>query len=224
MPESVPQIPRAILFDLDGTLLDSLPGIASSIEQAFISCGLPMRSIDLREVIGPPIRAILSLAATSNSEAELDLLERAFRANYDSDGWQKTTLFPGVGELLKEARALGIELLVVSNKPRHISLKILQRTEILPVFKGVITRDSCEPPHADKTEMIRHVLREFRLSPDHCLMVGDTTEDAHAAAATQVPFAWVAHGYGTLSPSCAVAFRIQSFAQLLPMLVKEFAQ
>lgn len=224
MPESVSQLPQAIFFDLDGTLLDSLPGIASSIEQAFVSCGLPMRAIDLRQVIGPPIRTILALAATSNSETELDLLERAFRANYDSHGWQKTLLFPGASELLKEANSLGIQLFVVSNKPRHISLKILERENILAFFKAIVTRDSFESPHADKTEMIRHALQEFQLKADRCIMVGDTIEDVHAAAAMQVPFAWVAHGYGELPSSCAVAFRIESFAQLLPILVKEFAQ
>ena len=224
MPRSTCQLPQAIFFDLDGTLLDSLPGIASSIEQAFVSCGLPVRAIDLRQLIGPPIRTILSLAANSNSEEELDLLERAFRVNYDSDGWKKTQLFPGASELLKEAYSLHIQLFVISNKPRHISLQILERAELVSLFKGIVTRDSCEPPHVDKTEMIRHVLHEFRLEAERCIMVGDTTEDANAAAATRVPFAWASHGYGKLPSSCAVAFRIQSFDQFLPMFVQEFAQ
>src|SRR5437870_1611955 len=103
MPETISQLPQAIFFDLDGTLLDSLPGIAFSIEKAFEACSLSMRPIDLREAIGPPIRKILSLDALSESESDLDLLERAFRVSYDSDGWQKTLLFPGSNAMLREA-------------------------------------------------------------------------------------------------------------------------
>ena len=127
MPESTSHLPQAIFFDLDGTLLDSLPGIAFSIEQAFDACGLPMRPIDLVQTIGPPIRTILALAATQASDSDLDLLERAFRSSYDSVGWQKTLLFPGSNLMLQEAHGLGIQLFVVSNKPRHISVKILER-------------------------------------------------------------------------------------------------
>src|SRR5215472_15029974 len=154
MLELTSQLPQAIFFDLDGTLLDSLPGIAFSIEKAFESCGLPMRSIELREVIGPPIRTILSLATTIASESNLDQLERAFRISYDSDGWQKTQLFPDSSAMLQDAHALGIQLFVVSNKPRHIAVKILEREGILSRFKAIFTRDSNDPPYLGKAEMI----------------------------------------------------------------------
>lgn len=224
MPEPISQLPQAIFFDLDGTLLDSLPGIAFSIEKAFESCGLPMRSIDLREVIGPPIRTILSFATTSASESDLDLLERAFRNSYDSDGWQKTLLFPGSSIMLQEAHALGIQLFVVSNKPRHIATKILEREEILPHFSAIFTRDSNDPPYAGKAEMIDRILSAFHLQTDRCIMVGDTTEDAHAAAEMRVPFAWISHGYGKPPSSHAVSFYIHSFTEFLPMLTKESVQ
>ncbi len=129
MPESTSNLPQAFFFDLDGTLLDSLPGIAFSIKEAFTVCGLPMQPIDLGEIIGPPIRTILALAATQATDSDLDLLERAFRNSYDSDGWRKTLPFPGSNVMLREAHSLGIQLFVVSNKPRHISVKILEIAE-----------------------------------------------------------------------------------------------
>ncbi len=223
MPESTSHLPQAIFFDLDGTLLDSLPGIAFSIEQAFDACGLPMRPIDLVQTIGPPIRTILALAATQASDSDLDLLERAFRSSYDSVGWQKTLLFPGSNLMLQEAHGLGIQLFVVSNKPRHISVKILEREGMLPLFNAILTRDSTDPPYTGKAQMIERLLDVFQLDASRCIMVGDTTEDANAAADMQVPFAWIAHGYGKLPPSQAATLRINSFPVFLPMLVKEFA-
>ena len=223
MTKSASNLPAAIFFDLDGTLLDSLPGIAFSIEQAFLACGLPMQAIDLREVIGPPIRTILGLAAPQAKPSDLDCLERAFRSSYDSEGWQKTLLFPGSSLMLREAHSLGIQLFVVSNKPRHIAVRILEREGLSSLFNSVVTRDSGSPYYAGKAQMIEHLLHAFQLSAARCIMVGDTTEDALAAAEMLVPFIWMAHGYGAISPSLDVAFRIKSFSELLPVLTKEFA-
>src|ERR1700753_2531652 len=106
MLELTSHLPHAIFFDLDGTLLDSLPGIAFSIEQAFATCGLPMQALDLGAAIGPPIRTILALAASEATDSDLNLLERAFRRSYDSEGWKKTLLFPGSSSTLHEASVL----------------------------------------------------------------------------------------------------------------------
>jgi phosphoglycolate phosphatase len=223
MPELTYHLPQAMFFDLDGTLLDSLPGIAFSVEQAFVTCGLPMRSIDFRRTIGPPIRTILALAATQATSSDLDLLERGFRSSYDSEGWQKTLLYPGSDIMLHEAHSLGVQLFVVSNKPRHISLKILEREGILTLFTAVLTRDTRNPPYTGKAQMIEHLSRDFHLSAARCIMIGDTEEDATSAATMQVPFVWVAHGYGKIPPSMAISLRINSFPELLPTL-KELAQ
>jgi len=74
---------KAIAFDLDGTLIDSLPGIEFSIRAAMAQCGVRLKDIDLRSIIGPPIRVILGkLAETADSD--LIELEGAFRRSYDS--------------------------------------------------------------------------------------------------------------------------------------------
>src|SRR5437763_3000725 len=224
MVESASHLPQALFFDLDGTLLDSLPGISFSIQQAFAACGLPMQAIDLGEVIGPPIRTILALAAMQATDSDLNLLERAFRSSYDSEGWQKTLMFPGSSPMLHEACDLGIWLFVVSNKPRHIAVKILEGECVLSLFTAFLTLDSSDPPYQSKAQMIEQLLRAYKLDAARCLMIGDTEEDAIAASEMLVPFAWMAHGYGKIPPSLDVALRINSFPELLPTLVKEFAQ
>lgn len=224
MSELASNLPQALFFDLDGTLLDSLPGIAFSIEQAFKACSLQMQPLSLPQMIGPPIATILSRAAPEATERERVLLEGAFRVSYDAEGWQKTLVFPGSTEMLEQAFALKIPLFVVSNKPRAVSLKILERERLLPLFLEVVTRDSREPQFLTKAHMIEHLLDGFHLNPSRCVMVGDTMEDAQAATLTQVSFVWVAHGYGQRAPTQPIGYQIQSFSELLPILTREFTQ
>lgn len=211
----------AVLFDLDGTLLNSLPGIEYSARAAFRACGLPMAEVDLRSLIGPPIRTILSRlflnAPAEGYERLLDCLEQAFRASYDSEGWQKTYHYAGAFAMLTQMKEQGIRLFVVSNKPRHISLKILEAEGTLQCFDEVVTRDSRTPPYRSKYEMISHVSAEQALQPESCLMVGDTIEDANAAAMAGIQFALMTHGYGYIPSDgkVPVALRLDSFVKLM---------
>lgn len=206
-----------VLFDLDGTLLDSLPGIAFSVQSAFEACQLPLSHRELREMIGPPIRSILSKAGNLLDETKLDALERAFRASYDTLGWQKTVCFPEVRSVLQSLSQLGTQLYVVSNKPREICLKTLKRECILDYFESILTRDSRRPAFSGKEEMIRNLLNERRITEPRCLLVGDTMEDANAAAAAGIHFAFVTYGYGVLEEtnSAPVKWRLDKLSELL---------
>ena len=208
---------ECVLFDLDGTLLDSLPGIAFSVQSAFEACQFPLFHPELREMIGPPIRSILSNAGNLVDETKLDALERAFRASYDTLGWQKTVCFPEVRSVLRRLHQLGTRLYVVSNKPRQISLETLKSQYILDYFESILTRDSRRPAFSGKEEMIRNLLSDHRITKSRCLFVGDTMEDANAAAATGVHFAFVTYGYGVLkeSNSAPVTWRLDKLSQLL---------
>lgn len=226
MSQASAQSARAIFFDLDGTLLDSLPGIEFSIRQAFSACELPMREIQVQQLIGPPIRRILASCAQEATEAELDLLEASFRRSYDSEGWHKTLHFPGSSDALRELHALGIRLFVVSNKPRHISVQILEREGVLPLFTRILTRDSALPHFPDKAAMLTSLLQEFQIEPQRSIMVGDTAEDAHAAHVTLIPFILMTHGYGDVQQGSVplVSLRLGSFAELVAALKKEYVQ
>jgi phosphoglycolate phosphatase len=209
---------KAVFFDLDGTLLDSLPGIIFSAQAAFTACGLPQREVDLRGLIGPPIRTILANMSRGVSEGELDALERAFRASYDSEGWLRTPHYPGAAEALRAMKAAGKRLFVVSNKPRHISVRILEAEGTLALFDEVVTRDSREPAYAGKLEMLVPLLRKWEVAAQDALMVGDTIEDAEAASHTGMHFCLMTHGYGDvpLDARVPVALRVGHFSELTP--------
>lgn len=218
-------LPRCLLFDLDGTILDSLPGITYSVRQAFDACGLPLLNRELKSLIGPPIRNILSRAGQINDTGILDALEQAFRLSYDNEGWQKTICFPDAESVLRALHSRGKRMFVVSNKPRHISLRILVRQDILDLFEDVVTADSRVPAFARKSEIIEFLIDGHRLRRADCLMVGDTIEDAKAAAESRIGFAYMTHGYGPdFEPaSLPIAFKFDGFSQFMPLLCQEVA-
>jgi phosphoglycolate phosphatase len=220
----VVKLPQCVLFDLDGTLLDSIPGIAYSVKAAFRAAGLPERAVDLRQYIGPPIRTILARAAATSDPVLLDELERHFRASYDTDGWQQTVCFPGTLELLEAVKASGHRLFVISNKPRHIAARILEALGIASHFEQMYTRDSVEPPYASKGDMLEALLADHQLAAADCVMVGDTMEDAGAAALHKISFIFMEHGYGELSLAQPVLLKLGSFSEFMPFLAVENVQ
>lgn len=215
------RLPDCVLFDLDGTILDSLPAIEASVCAAFVACDLPVPGGSLRELIGPPIRMILGKAGKITDETTLDALERAFRIDYDSTGWQRTICFPGAAHVLQTMHQRGHRLFVASNKPQQVSLRILEKEQLLDVFEAVVTRDSRSPAYAGKEEMIRSLLTERDIALENCVMVGDTIEDAQAAAAVGIRFVYMAHGYGVIDTASLVACKLDRFSQFLPLMAKE---
>ncbi len=206
------RIPQFVLFDLDGTLLDSLPGIAFSVKYACRTVGLPEPDVDLKSLLGPPIRIILSRAIPTEDALLLDRLEAAFRSSYDTEGWQKTTCFQGAYATLEAMKSNGHRLFVVSNKPLHISLRILDRESLLPFFEKIYTLQSRFPPYTSKAEMLKSFLSEYKIPSSDCLMVGDTVEDINASAATHISLAMMEHGYGRAPSDATVRFRLRSFS------------
>jgi phosphoglycolate phosphatase len=211
-------LPGTLLFDLDGTLLDSLPGIRHSALAAFAACGLQAGDVELRTLIGPPIRGILArMAVGGASEEQLDRLVAAFRASYDSEGWKMTPHYEGAAAALRNLRDQGRRLFVVSNKPRHISVRILEAEGTLRLFEEIVTKDSRQPPYQDKQEMMRYVLQKWKIAREECLMAGDTMEDAEAASEMGMKFCLMTHGYGDVpfDSVVPVAFRFAHFSELI---------
>jgi phosphoglycolate phosphatase len=187
---------RAVLFDLDGTLVDSLPGIEFSVDCSLAECNGPPRQRDLRPLIGPPIRTILQRLVPDADNQQLSVLEQRFRRSYDSEGWRKTVLHDGAMDILTRLRTAEVPLFLVTNKPQVPTEKILNALGIADLFTEVLCRDSKMPPFQSKQEMVREIVSARRLDPAACIYVGDSPEDFRAATEAGVPVALVAHGYG----------------------------
>jgi phosphoglycolate phosphatase len=189
-------VKQHFFFDLDGTLVDSLPGITGCVNAT-----LPpsvARVADVRPFIGPPIRSILHSLAHEACETDLDRMECQFRRLYDSGGWRDTVEFAGAGELLETLHAAGKQIFLVTNKPGLPTANILEALGWHRYFEDVLTPDSRTPPFRGKDQMLRELVKTYDLRIDECLMVGDTADDGAAAAALGMQAVFVAHGYGGL--------------------------
>jgi phosphoglycolate phosphatase len=189
----------SLILDLDGTLIDSKPGILESFGIA-VAGVFPGKEFDLATVVlGPPIRRMFQMSFPSADEREIGELLRLFREHYDREGSLRVSVYDGALDVLKCCQRRGISLDIATNKPRHISTSILAHLNLAHYFRSIMAIDSIQPPFADKAEILRHLVEVHRLDSGQVLHVGDSAEDALAAAACGIRFIWAAYGYGRLT-------------------------
>ena len=203
---------EAFIFDLDGTLIDSIPGIGSSLAAAFQSIGRVMPVADLRRAIGPQVRIISRRLEPGLTDDETLAIERVYRSLYDTSGWLESSIFEGVTETLGKLQAAGFRLFIATNKPILPTRNTLAHLGMTALFEGIVTRDSSSPHFASKAAMLAHLIATHSLRPAATVMVGDTVEDHEAAEANAVPFVFAEYGYGDFPEA---ERPIASFADLI---------
>jgi phosphoglycolate phosphatase len=211
-----------IIFDLDGTLVDSFPGIEYASRCAVASVCPKRGSFDLRPFIGPPIDEIFHLLFPDIAKMELETLVKEFRKVYDNDGWQKTVLFDGVKETLTKLQDFKISKYVVTSKPKLPAEKILDLLNIRSLFVDVLCPDSATPAFPLKSAAIACLITKHGLDHEKILSIGDTNEDEVAAKTCGVRFAAASYGYGIIQEEMALKnFRINKISDLLEIVRKE---
>jgi phosphoglycolate phosphatase len=211
-----------VIFDLDGTLVDSLPGIEYASKSAINSVFAESMEVELRPFIGSPIREIFRKIFPEIEEKKLDVLVKEFRSIYDSIGWQKTVLFDGVIDTLTQLKNAKINCYIVTSKPKSPTWNILNQLNILDYFKGIISPDLVAPSFASKAEEIFHLIDKFDLKKSNMLMVGDTQKDAEAANICGIKFVAVSYGYGHFEEDSEfMDFRMNTISDLLEIVRKE---
>lgn len=194
----MPRYPH-ILFDLDGTLIDSAPAILASFRDAFAQSGIaPARAID-ESVIGPPLNETLQLLSGSDDPAQVNRLAEAFKASYDSEGYKATAAYAGVGELLAELAGAGLSLSIATNKRIHPTRLILDHLGWHGHFKHVYALDLFAPRLPNKATMIGRLLADQGIAKEEAIYIGDRSEDGESADANALPFIAVTWGYGSLT-------------------------
>jgi phosphoglycolate phosphatase len=192
---------RNVIFDLDGTLLDSLPGIARSADVALAAVNLPPIGYRVRAYIGPPLGDMLAAVSGLADAAAIDTMVRAFRADYSEQSWRMTTCYPGGAAALHALRRSGCTLWVLSNKPHAPSSRILENLGILDCFEELACRDSRTPTSGassiSKSKRLAELIARRGLTAADTILVGDTQEDCAAALDASVSCLIVPHGYGT---------------------------
>lgn len=197
MSASKAQKPAAILFDFDGTLIDSATSVLAGLGYALTSASIEPRCALDASIIGPPLRLTLAKLAGSDEPALIDRLAAAFREHYDSDGYKHTAVYKGVPSMLQAFNAAGIALYMVTNKRILPTLRILDHLGWRDWFASVYALDALQPPAPNKPALVAAVLKKHELSPEKTWMVGDSEEDRRSAETNGLHFFAAQWGYGS---------------------------
>ena len=183
-----------LLFDLDGTLTDSGPGIMHAAETALASFGITgLCEWELRYFVGPPL--VESFAAYL-PQAEVQTAIDRFRAYYRETGWLENEPYPGVRECLQALRAAGKRMYVATSKLESMARQVLAHFNLLRYF--VCGGLASDPEAGKKVSVVRRALREAGCTePSRAILSGDREYDIYGGHAAGVKTAGVLYGYGS---------------------------
>ena len=184
---------RCILFDLDGTLLDSYDAIAECLNLARETFGLPRYARD--EVVRMVGHGLEKLMAQSLGEENAEVGVRIFRERYRIVSLASSRLLPGVETTLRELAARGYRMAVITNKPAYFSRKILEHLGVGDLFP-VLYGPDLAPPKPDP-EMVFRCLRDLGFETGEAILVGDMLVDRDTARHAGIPFFAIATGSET---------------------------
>lgn len=210
-----PMLP-ALIFDLDGTLTDSKPGILGCLQKVIDARGLGDQG-DLGRFIGPPVEQWVIELLPGGSEEQQAALASDYRACYDREGWSNNSVFPGVRSMLAELQQQGFPLYVCTSKVQHFALRILDAFELSGFFTAIYG-DKAEYTSHSKVDLLATLLREQALDPASSWMIGDRSFDTDAAHANALRCILVGWGYGSaeeFAQADAVAPTPQSLSALV---------
>lgn len=213
---------QAVLFDLDGTLIDSAPDLGAAADKLRTDRGLPSLPLDLyRPLAGAGARGMLKVAFDMDtSHPDYDALREAFFRNYEAAMTERTYAFDGIAELLQALQDKGLRWGVVTNKMARFTDPLTQAMPLFASASVVISGDTT--PHAKPhPEPLFEAARRLGLSPGHCVYVGDDERDIVAGRAAGMPT--VAARYGYLGEKADVStwqadWQIQAPLDLLQIL------
>ena len=204
---------RLAVFDLDGTLVDSVDDLHASVNHALAAVGLPPRSVaEVRTFVGEGARVLLAKAVSPRDEL-LEPALAAWRPHYEAHCLDRTVPYPGIGPLLAGA---GRTLAVLTNKPGGMARKILDGLGLLQRFAVVLGGDEA-PRKPDPTGLLE-IMARVGATPAETVFVGDSRHDvetARRAGVAAVAVTWGLASREELVRAGATAFA-QSAAELAP--------
>lgn len=198
-----PYAVRAVLFDLDGTLLDTIADLAEGANRMLAELGRPPRPLaEIHSFVGKGMANLVRRCLTESAradEAEIDAAIGVFRRHYSAVNGLHTRLYPGVRDTLEALRARDLKLAVVTNKPEAFTVPLLERMGLAAHFAAVVSGDTL-PTRKPDPAMLHHACAQLGVGAAQALMVGDSANDALAARAAGMPVLLVDYGYSEGMP------------------------
>lgn len=202
---------KSIIFDLDGTLIDSAPSILAGFQHVMKINGIEPLIPLTSSVIGPPLIQTLRMLSGVDNEEKLEQMAMQFKDYYDLEACLLSQPYNAVDDGLKRLAEHGFKMHIATNKRYMPTRNILKYLGWDGLFTSVYTLDRDGASFNSKSEMIERQLKDFGLSAYQAVYVGDRSEDMEAAQNNQLSFVGVSWGYGEFPVTLKV---IQSFHEL----------
>ncbi len=210
----------AVLFDLDGTIVDSAPGITATLGYTFERLGLPVPTpAALLRWVGPPILDSFRDLAGFDAEQSARALE-IYREKYLAEGVYDASLYPGVAEVLHAIHAAGIPLSLATSKPETPARAVLEHFGLIEPFDE-LTGASDDEVRSAKKDVVEEALRRLEAGGadlSSTVLIGDRHHDVDGAAHHGVPTIFVTWGYGSPAEAAGAIAVVDTPAQLLEAL------
>jgi len=215
---------RAVLFDLDGTLIDSAPDLGAAADKMRIDRGLPSLPYELyRPLAGAGARGMLKVAFDMTPEhQDFMAMREEFFANYEAAMMVRTYVFDGVHDLIQALQAQSLAWGVVTNKMARFTDPLVQAMPLFESAAAIVSGDTTPHPKPHP-EPLFEAARRLRLAPEQCLYVGDDERDIVAGRAAGMPTVAATYGYlgeKTDVSSWGADLHIDSPIKLLQFLVE----
>jgi phosphoglycolate phosphatase len=202
------ELPACVMFDLDGTLVDSALDLTVAVDQMLQALGRrPVGEAQVRQWVGNGAQMLVRRALTGESHSaaeavDAELFQTAyelFLSAYTQSNGRYSRLYPGAAALLGHLRRAGVPLALVTNKPIAFTLPLLKTLQIEHYFDPVLGGDSLAKKKPDPLPLL-NVLNTLGCPPERALMVGDSRNDVAAARAAGCPVICVSYGYNHGEP------------------------
>jgi phosphoglycolate phosphatase len=188
--------PTAVLFDMDGTLADSRPGIVTSMRATLLALGLPVPpEAELVANIGPPLHETFS-ALLGRAQADVEDVVAAYRARYAQEMLAGTHVYPGIPELLARLHDAGHPLAVATSKAQPLAVALLGHLGLAGRFAAI--RGPVPPSREQKAGTVARALAALGVpAGGNAILVGDRRHDVDGGRANGLRVVGAAWGYGT---------------------------
>ena len=186
--------PFNIIFDLDGTLIDSHPAIFESLKFALSAVGFCQDVSSSQVPIGPPLLQLIQSITGTTDRSIIDPIIFHFKSHYDSTGFASSCLFDGVYEFLSALHEADFKLYIATNKRLVPALRILKYFAIDHFFEAIYAVDSSDGLFHSKSSMLKSLICKHSLV-SNVLYLGDRLDDYEAALANSISFRFPCWGY-----------------------------